>query len=55
MIRVRPYVSDFSGTGLKRKSQCCAPPPNAATPRDFQTPPPPGISVGVERREIWLR
>jgi hypothetical protein len=32
--------------------QCCKPPPNAAMPRDFQTPPPPQISVADERREI---
>ena len=32
--------------------QCCPPPPNAATPRDFHTPPPPRIYCGVKRREI---
>jgi len=31
--------------------QCCPPPPNAATPRDFRTPPP-VIFRGVKRREI---
>jgi len=32
--------------------QCCPPPPNAATPRDFHTPPQPVIFRGVKRREI---
>ena len=34
--------------------QCCPPPPNAATPRDFRTPPPPVIFRGV-KSEISLQ
>ena len=39
-------------------SQCCPPPPNAATPRDFRTPPPPVIFRGVKngvKSEISLQ
>ena len=43
----------------KSKSiQCCPPPPNAATPRDFRTPPPPVIFRGVKngvKSEISLQ
>ena len=38
--------------------QCCPPPPNAATPRDFRTPPPPVIFRGVKngvKSEISLQ
>ena len=38
--------------------QCCPPPPNAATPLDFRTPPPPVIFRGVKngvKSEISLQ
>jgi hypothetical protein len=50
---VTRHAEFFHARTLKtvKHQQCCAPLPNAATPRDFKTPPP-RIYRSVKRREI---
>ena len=52
------YPEIVVNIGSGALSQCCPPPPNAATPRDFRTPPPPVIFRGVKngvKSEISLQ